>query len=81
MDIATVDQQYNQLQQEARGVSQTLQILAGKLKAAAGELAVGLSADVGLWPAAATGRRFPIGVPELRILVCHRHGREFWDQG
>ncbi|MHB8322631.1 MAG: hypothetical protein ACYDA7_11550 [Acidithiobacillus sp.] len=34
MDIATVEQQYNQLQQEAQGVSQGLQSLAGKLKAA-----------------------------------------------
>lgn len=71
MDIATVDQQYNQLQQEAHVVSQTLQILAGKLKAAAGELAAGLSAGVGLWPAAATRRRLPIGAPELRILAHH----------
>jgi len=35
MDIATVDQQYNQLQQEAQGVMQGLQNLAGKLKTAA----------------------------------------------
>lgn len=34
MDIATVEQQYNQLQQEAQSVSQGLQVLAGKLKAA-----------------------------------------------
>jgi hypothetical protein len=35
MDIATVEQQYNQLQQEAQGVSQGLQTLATKLKTAA----------------------------------------------
>ncbi len=35
MDIATVEQQYNQLQMEAQGVSQGLQSLATKLKAAA----------------------------------------------
>jgi hypothetical protein len=35
MDSATVDQQFNQLQQEAQGVSQSLQALAAKLKAAA----------------------------------------------
>jgi len=35
MDIQTVDQQYQQLQQEAQGVMQSLQTLAGKLKAAA----------------------------------------------
>lgn len=35
MDITTVEQQYNQLQQEAQGVSQELQSLAGKLKTAA----------------------------------------------
>ena len=34
MDIDTVEQQYNQLQQEAQGVSQGLQALAGKLKTA-----------------------------------------------
>ena len=34
MDIATIDQQYNQLQQEAQGVSQALQALAAKLKTA-----------------------------------------------
>ena len=34
MDIATIDQQYNQLQQEAQGVSQSLQALAAKLKTA-----------------------------------------------
>jgi hypothetical protein len=34
MDIATVEQQYNQLQQEAQGVSQGLQSLAAKLKTA-----------------------------------------------
>ena len=35
MDSATIDQQYNQLQQEAQGVMQSLQTLAGKLKTAA----------------------------------------------
>ncbi len=35
MDIQTIDQQYNQLQQEAQGVLQGLQTLAGKLKVAA----------------------------------------------
>ncbi|MGK9452794.1 hypothetical protein ACSSZE_16290 [Acidithiobacillus caldus] len=35
MDIQTVDQQYQQLQQEAQGVMQSLQTLAGKLKMAA----------------------------------------------
>ena len=35
MNIATVEQHYNQLQQEAQGVSQSLQALAVKLKAAA----------------------------------------------
>jgi len=35
MDVTTIDQQYNQLQQEAQSVSQALQALAGKLKAAA----------------------------------------------
>ncbi|MBU2769297.1 hypothetical protein HAP94_24850 [Acidithiobacillus ferrivorans] len=35
MDITTVEQQYDQLQQEAQGVSQSLQSLATKLKAAA----------------------------------------------
>jgi hypothetical protein len=35
MDLQTVEQQYNQLQQEAQGVSQGVQTLAGKLKAAA----------------------------------------------
>ncbi|MGK9452700.1 hypothetical protein ACSSZE_15790 [Acidithiobacillus caldus] len=35
MDIQTVDQQYQQLQQEAQGVMQSLQTLAGKLKTAA----------------------------------------------
>ncbi|MGK9450011.1 hypothetical protein ACSSZE_01915 [Acidithiobacillus caldus] len=35
MDIQTVDQQYQQLQQEAQGVMQSLQMLAGKLKTAA----------------------------------------------
>jgi uncharacterized protein involved in exopolysaccharide biosynthesis len=34
MDIATIDQQYNELQQEAQGVSQSLQALAAKLKTA-----------------------------------------------
>ena len=34
MDIAAVEQQYNQLQQEAQGVSQGLQSLAAKLKSA-----------------------------------------------
>ena len=35
MDIATIDQQYNQLQQEAQGVSQALQALdTAKLKTA-----------------------------------------------
>ena len=34
MDLQTVEQQYNQLQQEAPGVMQSLQTLAGKLKAA-----------------------------------------------
>lgn len=35
MDIQTVEQQYNQLQQEIQSVSQGLQTLAGKLKSAA----------------------------------------------
>lgn len=35
MDLQTVEQQYNQLQQEAQGVMQSLQALAGKLKTAA----------------------------------------------
>ncbi len=35
MDLQTVEQQYNQLQQEAQGVMQGLQTLAGKLKTAA----------------------------------------------
>ena len=35
MDLQTVEQQYNQLQQEAQGVMQSLQTLAGKLKTAA----------------------------------------------
>jgi len=34
MDIQTVDQQYNQLQQEAQQVAQSIQTLAQKLKAA-----------------------------------------------
>jgi uncharacterized phage infection (PIP) family protein YhgE len=34
MDIRTIDQQYNQLQQEAQQVSQGIQTLAQKLKAA-----------------------------------------------
>jgi len=35
MDLQTIDQQYQQLQQEAQGVMQGLQTLAGKLKTAA----------------------------------------------
>lgn len=35
MDLTTVEQQYNQLQQENQGVVQALQALAGKLKTAA----------------------------------------------
>ena len=35
MDIATVEQQYNQLQQEGQSVTQGIQGLAGKLKTAA----------------------------------------------
>lgn len=35
MNLEMVEQQYNQLQQEAQGVQQGLQTLAGKLKAAA----------------------------------------------
>jgi len=34
MDVQTIDQQYNQLQQEARQVAQGIQVLAQKLKAA-----------------------------------------------
>ncbi len=35
MDLQTVEQEYNQLQQEAQGVQQGIQTLAGKLKDAA----------------------------------------------
>ena len=45
VDIATVEQQYNQLQQEGQSVTQGIQGLAGKLKTAAD----GGSADAREW--------------------------------